>query len=356
MEFFADSPLRDQNSDYQLKGNPLADSLRSMVNWSNFGNPFLHLHPIRPFAIKYYNEIMDMYVRRAVNLRFEEVRREAIEAKRHQSKSILALALRDYMKERETTDLSDITLDTAYAKAVASQLRLFLFAGHDTTTSILVYTYHALHKNPDALQRLQDEHTAVFGSDTESCDKLLAAEPHLINQLHYTTAVIKETMRMHPPAGAERAGVPGVALYDRYNAAYPTKGVTLSIQHSGLHHHPRLWPRVNEFLPERWLVEEGHELYPRHGAFRVFEHGARNCIGQNLSMIELKVVLVMTVRKFKIQPAYEEWDELRPIGWKERLFGRRKVASLNGERAYQVEKGAAHPKDGYPCRVSRVNA
>ena len=110
-----------------------------------------------------------------------------------------------------------------------------------------------------------------------------------------------------------------------------------------------------EFIPEPWLVESGHELYPPAGAFRAFEQGPRSCIEMNLAFIELRTVLAMKLRSIRVKPAYEEWDELRPKGWLEK-FGLRKVekGTVSGNRAYQVEKGGAHTKDGYPCKVKML--
>lgn len=213
-----------------------------------------------------------------------------------------------------------------------------------------------LSKHPEVARRVRDEHSKAIASDPQNVAKRLIEEPSLINQIPYTVAVIKETMRLYPPAGSERAGIPGIALADRHGTQYPCEGFHISTQHSGLHHHPGHWPDVDKFLPERWLVPEGHEIYPSIGAFRAFEHGSRNCIGQNLAMLELRIVLALTVRRFEIKPAYEAWDNMKPQGWLESLTSKkRKVEEFEGDRAYQIEKGAAHPKDGYPCEVALLN-
>lgn len=300
---------------------------------------------------------MDEYVYKELNSRFEEVKRECLNGTPKDSKSVISLALRDYLSRLKDKDIAQAKLDPTFAEHATRQMRLFLFAGHDTTTSVLVYTYHMLSKYPNILKHMQEEHASIFGPDPRNASQQLTDEPSLLNRLPYTVAAIKESMRFYPPAGANKAGLPGVPLVGRHGTLYPTEGVHISIQHHELHHHPLLWPRVKEFLPERWLVEEGHELYPPAGAFRAFEHGPRNCIGQNLAMLELRVVLVLTVRRFEIKPAYEEWDGVRPKGWAERVgLKKREVENFEGERAYQVEKGAAHPKDGYPCRVTLLDA
>ena len=60
--------------------------------------------------------------------------------------------------------------------------------------------------------------------------------------------------------------------------------------------------------------------------------------------MNLRAVLAMTVREFDICAAYQEWDLLHPSG--------KTVKTVRGERAYQIEKGGAHPADGFPCRVT----
>jgi cytochrome P450 len=203
---------------------------------------------------------------------------------------------------------------------------------------------------------MKDEHASVFGSDPTQAPTLMKEQPTLLNQLPYTLAVLKEVMRFYPLSGSIRMGVPDVALPDRHGTQYPTKDFHLVSIHPRLHFNPRLWPNPKEFMPERWLVGPEDPLYPRSGAWRPFEHGPRNCIGQNLSLIELRVALVMTVRTFRIEPAYEEWDAARPQGMIGNLLenlglkdGRRE---LDGEMVYPIEKGGSNARDGYPCRIT----
>lgn len=115
------------------------------------------------------------------------------------------------------------------------------------------------------------------------------------------------------------------------------------MSHYVLQNDPRTFPRADEFLPERWLVEAGYELYPPKGAWRPFEHGTRLCLGQALVMSEIKAILACTVREYELEECYDEMDTA--AGRKFDLSG------VAGERAYMYEAGAAHPKGGYPCRV-----
>jgi cytochrome P450 len=192
------------------------------------------------------------------------------------------------------------------------------------------------------LEKLREEHDKVLGRDPSSAASQLAQNPRLVNDLPYTLAVIKEVLRFFPPAGTTRAGKPGVSVTDDAGNSLPTDDAILWILHVEMHRSPSYWVRPDEFLPERWLVPSGHELHPQPGAWRPFELGPRNCIGQALVLIEFRVILACLVREFDIAPAYDELDERLP---------RKGLKLLRGERAYQIEKGAAHPVDGYPCRV-----
>lgn len=102
------------------------------------------------------------------------------------------------------------------------------------------------------------------------------------------------------------------------------------------------WPQPDSFIPERWLVSDGDPLRPMKGAWRPFEWGPRNCIGQELALLELKLVMVMTLREFNITASYDAWDQIQ---------GKNEPRTVNKERAYQVLRGTTRPADGFPCRV-----
>lgn len=54
---------------------------------------------------------------------------------------------------------------------------------------------------------------------------------------------------------------------------------------------------ANVFDPERWLQPETADKIPP-GAWKAFERGPRNCIGQELALIEARAVLAMVVRRY----------------------------------------------------------
>lgn len=75
------------------------------------------------------------------------------------------------------------------------------------------------------------------------------------------------------------------------------------------------------------------------GAFRPFEKGPRHCVGMQLALMELKVVLVLVARLFDFEVCYD-----------------RPEPKVLGERAYPVLVITARPVDGLPVKVRRAEA
>lgn len=103
------------------------------------------------------------------------------------NRTILDLALQDeeYGSQATLTELVD-------------QIKTFLFAGHDTSASMLSWTYYYLSHYPECLAKLKEEHDEVFGPDNDPArvGQKMKAMPSTIGKLEYTLAVLKETLRL----------------------------------------------------------------------------------------------------------------------------------------------------------------
>jgi sterigmatocystin biosynthesis cytochrome P450 monooxygenase len=297
--------------------------------------------------VQNYNSYrMDQYLDREIDKRFEELSlsRASPQKSTFQSRSVISLAMDKYLEE--LGDKGELS-KRAFKHLAKPQLRMFLYAGHDTTSSTLLYCYHLLSGHPAVLSKVRDEHDKVFGSrlTPESVKQAITSDPTLLNQLTYTLAVIKEVLRLFPPAASLRDGRSDIVLTDEKGQRYPTEGCYIWVLSLAMHHSPDVFVEPEVFIPDRWLVKPDHPLYPKKASWRAFEWGPRNCIGQTLAQLELKVALVMTARLFNIIPVYEEWDNLYP---------RKGVKTVDGNRVYQAEMGGggAHPVDGFPVRVT----
>jgi cytochrome P450 len=326
----------------QRQFNSLASAMRSQVMWHcgvDELNLFKRWNPARPFVQWKNSRTMNNYVSKELDQRFAERQGNK---KDISSRSIIDLVLDNYMAENPMLD-SAKGLDHSFKKWAQVQIRLMIFAGHDSTASTICYCYYLLSKHPDALARIRAEHDKIFGTDLTKVANLLLKTPQLINTLSYTNAVMKEALRLFPPASALRGGEPGVELRDSHGNRYPTEGTSLFVIHARLQRNPQYWKDPDSFIPERWLVGHEDPLYPPKGGWRSFEFGPRNCVGQTLVVQDIKTVLAMTLREFDILPAYEEYDKLHPTT---------ALKTVSGERAYQIPSGASHPADGFPCRVA----
>lgn len=290
---------------------------------------------------------MDTYLDKEIDKRFEELAQSRLRKRKGfkgPSRSIISLAMDKYLE-----DVGDHGEPSrkAFKRLAKPQLRLFLYAGHDTTSSTLLYCYLLLSQHAEVLSKLRKEHDQVFGTNPciDNDVQIIKNNPSLLNQLPYTLAVIKEVLRIFPPASSARDGRPDFVLTDEEGHRYPTENCNIWTLTLAMHHRPAVFPKPDDFIPERWLVGPEDPLYPAKGSWRAFEWGQRSCIGQTLAQMELKIALFMTARMFDITPAYEEWDALHPKDG---------IKMVQGNRAYQSEMGGggAHPSDGFPVRVT----
>ncbi|KAI0141716.1 cytochrome P450 [Xylariaceae sp. FL1272] len=254
--------------------------------------------------------------------------------------SMLDRVLMEYFSKPERQRVG--TVDTEFMKMLVCQLRLLFFAGYDSTSSTMISLCYIIWTHPEVLAKLRTEHDDVFGRNVESCAGQIVENPAILNSLSYTNAVIKEAMRLLPPASGVRQGCRDLVLRGRDGAEYPTDGYVVNTNHMGVMRNPKTWPRPLEFLPERFLVGPGHELYPPKGAWRPFENGLRTCTGQAFVLKELRAFLALVAREFDFKEAYDE------------AFAGEKIdlTGVYGEKAYLIEAGSAHPRGEFPCRIA----
>jgi len=173
---------------------------------------------------------------------------------------------------------------------------LFL-AGHETTSLALSHTLYLLSKYPEAGQRVHDEVTRVVG------DRLPTAAD--VKQLEYTGWVLKEAMRLFPPAWTTGREADADVEIGGYHVP---KGAQILLSQWVVHRDPRWFPNPEAFVPERW--EDTSDL-PRYAYFP-FGGGPRVCIGNHFAMMEATLLLVCMVQKFRLDLLPGERLQLAP--------------------------------------------
>ncbi|KAI1470981.1 cytochrome P450 [Daldinia caldariorum] len=264
----------------------------------------------------------------------------AAETSSSNHKTVISLALQEFRSESDKQDPKE--LNSEFIDIVESQLRLFISAGHDTTAQAICWILYRINSNIDILTRLRAEHDEILGANPGDAVQTLSQHPHKLNHMPYTTAVIKEALRIHPLGSTFRRGSPDF-YFVCDGLRYPTENALIQTNPTVVHLRSDLWPRATEFLPERFLVAEDHPLHPVKNAWRAFELGHTRCIGEELAMMEMKLALVLTVRELEFDFDWEGWHKLQ----------KRMVApdTIDSDYGYRAGDGVGYVKDYLPTRV-----
>ena len=349
----------------QRGDNEMVTAFREQVQLlpnDDMGEPFKMYRPYGIYRRWKNNRIMNSYIGNVLDQRFSQGQSTLDGAPSQKGKQrkrvIVDLALEAYQSQKaEAQNLTSqsVGMDREFKQAAITQIRTFLFAGHDTTSSTICYALYMLQKYPECLAKIRQEHDAILGSINDT-PAVIKADAHILNRLEYTAAVIRETLRLWPAASSTRTGDPGFFARDpQTGEALPTEGMLIWIVHYSQHRNSRVWgPSADTFDPSRFLPENAAKL-PLNG-WRPFEKGPRNCIGQDLAMLEARVILALVVRSFDFELAYDALDELandgsfyaRDAGW------RKGKQDVDGEIAYPILVGTAKPREGMPVRVKKI--
>jgi cytochrome P450 len=169
-------------------------------------------------------------------------------------------------------------------KQLIDNLLTFLAAGHETTAKALTWTFYLIARAPQWQQRILDEVAAVAG------DAPIGAAH--IDRLVVTRAVLKESMRLYPPAPImTRIATEEMSLGDRTIAA----GTFIVVPIFAIHRHRKLWSDPGRFDPDRFKPER-EAAYART-QFMPFGFGPRTCIGMTFAMMEAIAILATLVRR-----------------------------------------------------------
>lgn len=158
------------------------------------------------------------------------------------------------------------------------------FAGHETTARTMTYTWYALATHPEAARKLHAELDTVLGDRTPTLDDL--------HRLPYTLQVIKEVLRLYPPAPFYIRD----ALDQDELGGFNTGGLPVLLSPYYTHRHPDFWESPLDFDPDRWTVEKEADMHPY--AYHPFAAGQRVCIGNNFSLLESHILLSLLAREF----------------------------------------------------------
>ncbi|OAD61457.1 putative cytochrome P450 49a1 [Eufriesea mexicana] len=198
------------------------------------------------------------------------------------------------IKEIEKSDKEPSLLERVLAlekdTKLATILSLDLFlVGIDTTSSAVASTLYQLVLNPDKQDLVYDEICRVLPT------KDMQLEGKHIDKLKYLKACIKETLRLYPVVIGNGRCMTKDTIIKGYRVP---KGVQVVFQHYVISNLDKYFPRSKEFLPERWLQDDGvHHSF----ASLPFGYGRRMCLGRRFAELEMLVVIAKILQRYKVE-------------------------------------------------------
>src|ERR1700681_4115810 len=224
------------------------------------------------------------------------------------------------------------------------QINTFLIAGHETTSGLLSCTLYALLKHPEVLKKAYEEVDRVLGPDVN-----VRPTYQQVTQLTYITQILKEALRLWPPAPAY-----GIApLNDEtIGGKYKLKKNTfITVLVMALHRDPSVWgPNPDKFDPENFSREA--EAARPINAWKPVGNGQGACIGRGFAMHEAALAIGMVLQRFKLvdvnryQMHLKETLTIKPDGFKLKVRPRadRERGAFTGGTAAAVTSTVAAPR------------
>jgi cytochrome P450 len=178
------------------------------------------------------------------------------------------------------------------------ELKTFLLAGHETTSTWCYWALYAMAKHPDVQDKLFEDVTKNL-QDPDSATVSLEE----VEKMEYLSGFLNEVLRLFPPVG----------MMIRQNCFEETlagfkipKGTHLVIPTHLLHRNPNFWTEPETFKPERWVDKDSNGaggIDTRGFTFLPFGAGGHNCIGYKFATLEAKLIIAHMSRTLRVEIA-----------------------------------------------------
>jgi len=199
--------------------------------------------------------------------------------------------------KRESKDLLDLLIEAQDEstgsvlsdKEISDQVLTFLLAGHETTSVAMSWVLYCLGQHPDVAKKVTEEVTSVLANEELTWEAL--------DKFKYLGNVIKETMRLFPPAPITNRK----PIKDDIICGQPIPAGTAIIICPGVQHRlPQYWENPEKFDPDRW---DKNTEPVNNFTYMPFLAGPRGCIGNKFAIAEMKTVLATLLNQFTFSNA-----------------------------------------------------
>jgi cytochrome P450 len=197
---------------------------------------------------------------------------------RQQNPTKDALSLLIQSKDEDGNSMSE--------RELIAQAVLLLFAGHETTTSMLTWLCVELARHPEVMERARGEQLQLASKGALNLEQL--------GQMPYLEQVLLEVERRHPPVGG---GFRGVVKEFEFKGFHVPAGWQLLYSIFVTHSLEDIYPEPERFDPERFSPKrQENKKYPF--SLIGFGGGPRICIGIAFAKMEMKIVAAHLLRGY----------------------------------------------------------
>ncbi|XP_068941481.1 cytochrome P450 3A4-like [Petaurus breviceps papuanus] len=274
------------------QNDPFVREIKKLIKFS-FLDPLLLTITIFPFLVPLLKKMdVNVFPKEAIDFLTKSVKKIKEDRKKNSQKNrvdFLQLMMDSQTsKNSETHSHKDLSDEEVLAQSI-----IFLFAGYETTSSVLSFLFYQLATHPEIQKKLQEEIDAVLPSrEAVTYDALV--------QMEYLDMVIHENLRLFPIAGRiERVAKKTVEI----NGVKIPKGTVVMASPFVLHRDPDYWPEPEEFRPERFSKENKESMNPY--TYLPFGAGPRNCIGMRFALMSMKVATSRLLQEFSFRTCKE---------------------------------------------------
>lgn len=179
-------------------------------------------------------------------------------------------------------------------KELHDELMTVLFAAREDPENALSWTLYLLAQHPQETAQLRQELQEVLAGRQPTFEDL--------PNLPYLDMVVQESLRLFPPTWSLLRDVQETDEIGGYEIP---RGTMILLNIYEAHRMPEFWPEPEQFQPERFLPEIVKER-PRH-AYLPFGFGPRQCIGRDLALMIIRLVLAMIIQTYDVSlaPGYQ---------------------------------------------------
>ncbi|CAN4109018.1 unnamed protein product [Withania somnifera] len=211
---------------------------------------------------------------------------------------IISSRMEERAEKKDEDLLSRFMGDTNHfsAKFLRDIVISFILAGRDTTSSALTWFFWILSSRKDIEQKILEELAQIRQRNGKKRGEAYNFDE--LREMQYLHAAISEAMRLYPPVPIDtRSCLNDDILPD---GTFIGKDWFFSYQTYSMGRMENIWGTdCREYIPERWLDENG--VYKQESPFKfpVFHAGPRMCLGKDMAYIQMKSIAASVLEKFE---------------------------------------------------------